>query len=306
MKIIFLDSDTLGHDISLSPIESKGELICYPYTEENDVIERIVDADVVIVNKVIIGKREIDAAPKLKLICVAATGVNNVDVEYAKRRGIPVKNAVGYSTESVVQVTFSGLLSLMNSVSYFDRVVKSKEYCASKHFTDTGRAFFELSGKNFGIIGMGTIGKRVAQVAKAFGANVFYYPTGGVAHCRDYPALSLEELLSKSDIISVHAPLNERTLNLISMEQFRLMKTCAYVVNMGRGGIINESDLVKALNYNLISGAVVDVFSKEPLPVNHPYYSIKDMDKVILTPHIGWASAEARVKLVKMIADNIE
>ncbi|MEN6617958.1 MAG: D-2-hydroxyacid dehydrogenase [Rikenellaceae bacterium] len=306
MKIVFLDSATLGTDISFSPIEALGQLKCFSSTSPEEVTERIKNADVVIVNKVLIGKTAIDAASNLKLICVAATGMNNVDISYANSMGIPVKNAVAYSTESVAQITFSHILGLVCNLQYFDRTVKSGEYSKSKHFTCTDRTFFELKGKNFGIIGMGTIGKRVAEIATMFGARVSYYSTNGVPHCKEYPSLSLDELLAKSDIISIHAPLNDKTKNLISLEQLKRMKTSAFIVNMGRGGIINEEDLVKALNFDIIAGAAVDVYEKEPIPSDHPYLKIKDTEKIILSPHIGWASKEARELLIDMIAANIK
>ena len=305
MQIVFLDAASLGADVSLAPIEALGQLKCYSSTTPELVGERVGNADVMIVNKVLIGKAEIDAAPKLKLICVAATGMNNVDIEYANSKGIPVKNVVGYSTDSVAQITFSLVLALISKLEYFDNYVKTGEYCKSEHYTCTDRTFFELKGKNFGIIGMGTIGKRVAEIATVFGAKVSYYSTNGVAHCKDYPSVSLEELLAKSDIISIHAPLNNKTKNLIALEQLKKMKPDAFIVNMGRGGIINEVDLAHALNADIIAGAGVDVYEREPIQANHPYLSITNKEKIIFTPHIAWASREARKLLVEMIAANI-
>jgi len=305
MKIVFLDAATLGSDADFKEIEQYGSLILYPSTDRDDIVERVGDAEVLIVNKVVVGKEEIDRLPALRLICVAATGVNNIDVAYATERGITVKNAVGYSTESVVQITFGSLLSLINNSGYFDNVVKCGEYSAGDSFTDTRKSFFELNGKRFGIIGMGTIGKRVAEVATAFGAKVCYYSTSGVAHCGDYPSVSMEEMLRVCDIISVHAPLNEKTNNLITIKELRMAKPNSIFVNMGRGGIINEADLAEALNNDIIGGAVIDVYSKEPLPADHPYMLLNNPDKVILTPHIGWASVEARARLITIIAENI-
>lgn len=305
MKIVFLDAATLGDDADLSSIELKGSLFCYDTTKPHEVIDRIKDAHVVIVNKIKIGATEIDGARNLKLICVAATGMNNIDIEYAKSENIAVKNVAGYSTESVAQITFGSLLALINKTGYFDNVVKSGEYSKSIHFTHTGRPFFELYGKTFGIIGMGSIGKRVASIAKSFGCNVAYYSTNGVAHCKDYPSVSLEELLAKSDIISIHSPLNDNTKNLISLKELKLMKPSAILINMGRGGIVNENDLAQALNFGLISGAVTDVYEDEPITEGHPYLYLKDPERMILTPHIGWASVEARGRLITSIAENI-
>ena len=304
-KIVFLDSDTIGEDISLEPISSLGEFIKYPYTRPEEVFERIKECDVIITNKVVIGKEQIDAAPNLKLICVAATGTNNVDIPYANSKGIPVKNAVGYSTESVVQVTFTILLSLVGQLPYFDNAVKGGNYSKGLSFTDVSKVFWELKGKKYGIIGLGNIGSKVAAIAKAFGMDVVYYATSGVAHSDEYEAVPLERLMRECDVISVHCPLNERTNNLITYKELSMMKKSAYIINLGRGGIINEADLVQALNENLLAGAGVDVFTKEPLEAGSPYFCIKDMSKIILTPHIGWASQEARKCLVDKIAENI-
>lgn len=306
MKIVFLDAATLGEDANFSQLEELGTIVNYSLTDASDIKSRIKDAHVIITNKVKIGKEEIDSAQNLKLICVAATGTNNIDNEYATKKGIPVKNVTNYSTDSVAQITFGSLLTLINNSIYFDSIVKSGNYSKNGHFTDTGRSFFELKGKNFGIIGMGNIGKRVAAIASAFGCNVSYYTTGGVAHCKEYPSVSLSELLAKSDIISIHSPLNEKTQNLISLKELKAMKTSAILINMGRGGIVNEKELAQALNYDLIAGAVIDVYEDEPIPERHPYLSLKNPEKIVLTPHIGWASIEARKLLIEKLAQNIK
>ena len=306
MKIVFLDSATLGESVDYSAIEQFGELKLYPHTSIEEVNERVSKARVVIVNKVKLYKEQIDAAPLLKLICVAATGTNNVDTEYAKSKGVEVKNVVAYSTESVVQITFGSILALLNHTHYFDNIVKSGEYSKSPHFTDTGRSFSEIAYKKFGIIGMGTIGKRVAEVASAFGAKIMYYSTSGVPHFKKYPAVTLEELLSTSDIISIHSPLNDKTKNLISMKEIRLMKPDAIIVNMGRGGIVNEQDLAKAIDFDLIAGASTDVYEQEPIPADHPFLCVKNREKLILTPHIGWSGETAKKRLLEGIAANIE
>lgn len=304
-KIVFLDSDTIGADIDMSPISSLGEYVSYPFTTPEEVFERIKDCDVLIVNKVIIGKEQIDAAPNLKLVCVAATGTNNIDIPYANSKGVAVKNAIGYSTESVVQITFSLVMALVNQIAYFDNAVKSGNYSNGRSFTDVSKVFWQLKGKKYGVVGLGNIGSRVAKIAQAFGMDVVYYPTSGVAHSDEFKAVSLDELMQECDIVSIHAPLNERTNDLIKYEHLKQMKKSAYIINLGRGGIINEADLVQALNENLLAGAGVDVFTKEPLPKESPYFNIKDKSKVILTPHIGWASQEARTCLVEKIAENI-
>ncbi len=306
MKIVFLDADTIGSDISLSPIANLGEFTTYPFTKPDEVFDRIKDADVIITNKVIIGKEQVDAAPKLKLICVAATGTNNVDIPYANSKGIPVKNAIGYSTESVVQITFAMVLTMVCKMSYFDNAVKSGNYSKGPSFTDVSKCFFELKGKKYGVIGLGNIGNKVARIAQAFGMEVVYYSTSGTAHSNEFKNVSLEELMQTCDVISVHAPLNERTNNLITYNYLKLMKPTAYIFNLGRGGIINEADIVEALNENLLAGAGIDVFCKEPLPLDSPYLKVNNPDKILLTPHIGWASKEARACLIDKIAENIK
>lgn len=313
MKIVFLDSDTMG-DVSFAPIAEKGELILYPRSTPQQAIERVKDCEVLIVNKIIVNKELVDAAPKLRLICEAATGVNNIDIEYARSKGIPVRNAAGYSTESVAQVTFMHILNLVGHASYFDRRVKTGEYYENGIFSDMSWPFFELKGKKLGIIGMGNIGQRVARIAVAFGMEVAYYSTSGTSHCKDYPSLPLEDLLSVSDIVTIHAPLNDATRNLVTYDRLKLMKPSAYILNMGRGGIINEQDLADALSDNIIAGAATDVYVREPLEPGHPYMKFKDYtdkdgrclkEKLLLTPHIAWTSDEALKALVEKIAENI-
>lgn len=305
MKIVFLDRASVG-DASLKGIESLGELICYDRTSKEECATRIADAEVIITNKVRIDREEMEAAPQLKLICIAATGMNNVDLEEAARRGIPVRNVAGYSTESVVQTTFAHLLNLTAKLPYFDERVKSGAYSHSGLFTDMGRSFRELSGKRMGIIGLGTIGRRVATVAEAFGMEVVYYATSGKAHDDYFRAVSLDELLTSADVISIHAPLNERTKGLIGQEELRRMKYTTILLNTGRGGIINEEDLAEALNEGWIAGAGLDVYQMEPLPADSPLLAVKNPDKLSLTPHTAWASAEARARLIAGIAKNIE
>ena len=305
MKIVFLDAATMG-DVSFEPFEKLGDFTRYENSTPEEARERVRDLDVLLINKVIVDKELIDSAPNLKLICIAATGVNNIDVEYAASKGIPVRNAVGYSTDSVVQTTFMHILSLVGGAPYFDESVKSGSYSRSGMFTDTKWNWWELAGKTIGIIGMGNIGQKVARIAEAFGMKVCYYSTSGTGHCKDYPCLSLEELLKTSDIVSVHAPLNERTLNLIGREQLSMMKPQAYLVNVGRGAIIVEEDLVQAVDDGVIAGAGVDVFVTEPLPESHPYLRMKHPERMRLSPHIAWASIEARDRLIGIMAENIQ
>lgn len=305
MKIVFLDAATMG-DVSFAPIEKLGEFVCYDRSTPEQAIQRVAECDVLIINKVLVTPELIDAAPSLKLICESATGVNNIDLEYAASKGIPVRNAVGYSTSSVVQSTFMHILSIMGEGPYYDDCVKSGRYSAMDIFTDPEKNWNELEGKTIGIIGMGNIGSRVAKVAGAFGMNVCYYSTSGTGHCKDYPCLSLEELLSKSDVVSIHAPLNERTNGLIGVSQIALMKPEAILVNMGRGGIVDEHALADAVDAGTIAGAALDVFVKEPLPADNPLLHVKHPERLRLAPHAAWASVQARERLVRQIADNIE
>ena len=304
MKIAFLDAATMGN-VSFEPFERLGEFVSYDNSTPEEARERVRDIDVLLINKVLVDKALIDSAPNLKLICIAATGVNNIDVEYAASKGIPVRNAVGYSTDSVVQSTFMHILSLVGGAPYFDASVKSGNYSRSGMFTDPNWNWWELAGKTIGIIGLGNIGKKVAHIAEAFGMNVCYFSTSGTGHCKDYPSLSLEELLRKSDIVSIHAPLNERTKDLIGREQLALMKSSAYLVNMGRGAIVVEKDLADAVDAGVIAGAGIDVFVTEPAPEDHPYLRMAHPERMRLAPHVAWASVEARKRLVGIMAENI-
>lgn len=304
MKIVFLDAATMG-DVSFAAIERFGELSLYPLSSPAEALERVADCDVLIINKVKVTRELIDAAPHLRLICEAATGVNNIDLAYAAEKGIPVRNVAGYSTDSVVQCTFMHILSLVGKARCFDSYVKDGRYSASGIFTDASVPYQELSGKTIGIIGMGNIGSRVARAAEAFGMKVCYFSTSGTSHCKDYPSLPLEELLRISDIVSIHAPYNGRTAGLIGAPELRLMKPSAILVNMGRGGIVDEQALAEAADAGTIAGAALDVFVTEPLPQDSPLLHVAHPERFSFSPHIAWASEEARQRLTDLIAENI-
>ena len=304
MKIVFLDASTLG-SASLEPIRKCGELITYPSSTHQQALDRVHDAEVIITNKVVIDEELLEAAPSLKLICEAATGVNNIDLKAAEKRGIPVRNVAGYSTDAVVQLTFALLLQLVCHTGKHDGWIKDGEYSRSPIFTDTSAPFMELSGKTMGIIGMGTIGQKVALIATAFGMKVIYFSTSGTSHCTDYPSVPLEELLTASDVVSIHAPFNERTRGLIGARELAMMKTSAFIINIGRGGIVGEAALADAISNGTIAGAGLDVFVKEPLLADNPLLHTSHPGRLCLTPHIGWASAEAIGRLVAGIAENI-
>ncbi len=304
-KIVFLDAKTVGEVSNFKVLEKLGDLTVYENTEDNQVIERCKEADIIITNKVTITNEIIDELPNLKLICVAATGVNNVNLDYAKSKNISVKNVEEYSTESVAQLTFAMLLYLINRPGYFDNYVKSGAYAKSDIFTHIGFPFWELKGKRLGIIGLGNIGRRVAQIAQGFGMEVVFYSTTGRNNNINYKRFDLETLLSTSDVVSIHAPLTEQTKGLIDFEKMKLMRPCAILLNTGRGGIINEHDLARALNENIIGAAGLDVFEQEPVKPDNPLFKVQDKEKLLLTPHIAWTSIEARQRLIDKLAGNI-
>jgi glycerate dehydrogenase len=305
MKIVLLDSKTLGNDLDFSPLQKLGELTTFSTTTSTETLKRIEDAEVVITNKVLITKEIMQESSKLKLICIAATGMNNVDLEAAQELGIMVKNVSGYSTGSVVQHTFTMALSLIGRLSSYNKIVKDGTWSDSKLFTNLSHPFFEISGKKWGIIGLGTIGKEVARVAEAFGANIEYFSTSGENKINDYHHCELDELLNICDIISIHCPLNDNTLNLINKSNLPLLKDKAILLNLGRGGIIDEDDLASEMNRRELYVGL-DVFAKEPIDKNNPLMHIEHPERLIVTPHIAWASIEARKKLLEGVVENIE
>ena len=304
MKIVFLDAATLG-ETPLDEIAALGELVTYPFSTRAEALERVGDCEVLIVNKVRVDEELLSRAPRLRLICESATGVNNIDLEAAAARGIPVRNAAGYSTEAVVQSTFMHLLSLAGFAPYFDDCVKSGRYSAGTLFCDISHPYSELAGKTLGVIGMGTIGTRVAAVASAFGMRVVYYSTSGTSHNTDYPSVPLDALLRQSDAVTIHAPLNARTKGLIGAAELRQMKPSAFLLNLGRGGIVDEAALAQAVDEGVIAGAALDVFVSEPLPADHPLLHVRHPERFRFTPHVAWASREALGRLVHQVAENI-
>jgi len=302
VKIVFLDALTVGSDLDFSLLKKEGELITYQTTDKSETIERIKDAEIIISNKVLIGKDEIEAANRLKLICVAATGYNNIDVEAAKKRSIIVANVKNYSTEAVVQHTFSLILALQNSTIEFSNETKSGNWSKSPIFTMLNHPFVDLYNKNIGILGYGTIGKRVAEIAKAFGMNVLIGKRRNVNYT-DKNRVNFDEFLQKSDIISIHAPLSENTKNLFRKNEFKLMKNDAVIINTARGGIVNEADLFYALKNKKIRAAAMDVAEKEPINIDNP---LLKLDNIIITPHMAWTSKDSLYKLLNGIVDNIK
>lgn len=305
-KTIFLDAGTVGSVPALAQLQKLTDLTCHDYTPTHQITKRLENAEIAITNKVVIGQDILEKLPTLKLICVAATGTNNIDKEAAKAHNIQVKNVEGYSTFSVVQHTFAMLLRLTENLSYYDNYVKSGEYADSHSFTNINKPYRHLAGNTFGIIGLGTIGRQVATVAEALGAKVVYYSTSGQNNKQPYQQVDLSELLQSSDVVSIHAPLNEQTKNLLHYNNLQTMKPAAFLLNTGRGGIINEADLAQIIDEEKIAGAGIDVFEKEPINKNNPLLKTKNSHRLVLTPHIAWASKQAREALIQGIIKNIE
>lgn len=306
MNIVILDASTLGIDLDLTPFNRFGDVTIYQSTSKEEVISHGYDAEIIILNKIVLGEEEFNKLPNLKLICLTATGYNNIDSIRALDFGVITCNVAGYSTESVAQHTFSMLLSQMQHINYYDNYIKKGDYSNSPTFTHIEKSWNEIKGKNWGIIGMGNIGRRVASIAKAFGANIFYSSTSGSKREEDYPELPMAELISTSDIISIHAPLNSKTKNLISFKEFENVKKSLIILNLGRGGIINEEALAYAIDNDQIKAACIDVLTQEPVNQDNPLVTLKKRDKILITPHIAWASIEARNKVVEEICFNIE
>ena len=306
MKIVFLDAKTIGDDIDLSGYEALGEVIKYGFSTAEEAAERAKDADVLVINKVEINEKSIGEADHLKLVCVTATGTNNLDKEYLAERGIAWRNVAGYSTECVAQHTFALLFYLLEKMPYYDNYVKSEKYVNDSMFTHFANHFHELGKMTWGIIGLGAIGKRVADLAKAFGCHVIYYSTSG-NHTEDaYERVDFDTLLTTSDIVSVHAPLTEQTEHLMNAAAFAKMKRSAIFINVGRGPIVVEADLADALEQGTIAAAGLDVLSVEPMREDNPLRRIKDSERLVITPHIAWAAVETRKRLMDIILHQVK
>jgi len=302
MNIVILDAKTLG-DVDLSALEALGNVTIYDTTKAQETLQRVKDADIVVTNKVVIDAN-IMKNSNIKMVAITATGMNNVDLEMAKELGIVVRNVAGYSTKSVVQHTFAMLFYLLEQLRYYDEFVKSGAWSDSGLFTNVSRSFYEVSGKKWGIIGLGEIGRGVAKIANSFGAEVLYYSTSGKNSNSEYERVELNELLKSCDIISIHAPLNDNTLNLLNKDNLELLKSGSILLNLGRGGIINENDLAKIIDSKDIFVGL-DVTSSEPLPKSSPLMQIKNNHRLLITPHIAWTSIEARQELMEGVVENI-
>ncbi len=306
MKIVILERNSVGTDVDVSMFSNLGELVSYDNTKKEEIQARVKDADIIVSNKSLLNAETIGGAEKVKLICQFATGYDNVDLAYCSSRGIKVANTVDYCTETVAQHTFALAFYILEKLNDYDRFVKSGEYTKSGRFTNFDKMFTEICGKTWGIAGMGNIGRKVAEIAKAFGCKVIFYSTSGKSTCKDYRQGDFDTLLTESDILSLHCPLTERTKNLIDLEAMKKMKNSALLINVARGAVVNNADLYTALVEEEIGGAGLDVVEKEPIAEDNPLMKIKDSGKLIITPHIGWASVEARTRCVEEAYKNAE
>ena len=303
-KIVFLDEYSLG-DMDLTPIKELGEYVGYDRTTKEQVLERCKGAEVVIANKTLLKAETLRALPDLHFIAIAATGMNNVDLDVAAELGIGVKNVAGYSTSSVAEATMTFALSLFKNTVYFDHYFKGGAYAATDDIFHFGRPVRQMKGSKWGVIGMGAIGREVARLASAFGCEVAYTSTSGAVRKEEYPHMALEELLAWADVVSIHCPLTPATKGLIGEKELQKMKPTSIIINVARGGIIDEEALAKALNAKVIAGAGLDVFSREPLH-SSPLYELEDNYSLVAAPHTAWAADEARKVLIQRIAENIK
>ena len=306
MKLVILERNSVGTDVDVSCFEKFGEVTCYPNTVAANTSERVKDADIILANKAPLNESTLKDAPNVKLICLLATGFDNVDLAYCKSRSIKVTNVVNYCTSTVAQHTLLLALALSEKIAFYDDYVKSGAYSAQDRFSNFDRTFYDLEGKTWGIIGMGTIGRRVAGLAQAFGCRVIFYSASGKSTCTDYERVEFDTLLQESDILSLHCPLSDRTRGLLNKDALSKMKETAILVNVARGPVVDTRALCDALVTDRIAGAGLDVLEQEPMAKDNPLARIKDSSKLIITPHMAWASLESRTRLVDEVVKNIE
>lgn len=306
MKLVVLERNSVGTDIDVSCFEKFGEVVYYPNTVADNTAERVKDADIIIANKAPLNEITLKNAPNVKLICLFATGFDNVDTAYCKSRQIKVANVINYCTPAVAQHTLLLALLLAEKIAFYDDYVKSGAYSAQDRFSNFDRPFRDLEGKTWGIVGMGTIGRKVASLAQAFGCKVIFYSASGNSTCTEYERVDFGTLLKESDILSLHCPLTDRTRGLINKEAFAQMKDTAILVNVARGPVVDTQALCDALMNNQIAAAGLDVLEKEPMAKDDPLNKIKDSTKLVITPHMAWASTESRTNLVIEVCKNIE
>ncbi|HIY68574.1 MAG TPA: hydroxyacid dehydrogenase [Candidatus Alistipes intestinigallinarum] len=302
-NIVFLDAYSLG-GADLSAVRALGNYTAYETTSPAEIVDRCREADIVITNKVPFDAATLRALPRLRLICIAATGMNHIDLAAAAECGVTVKNAVGYSTHAVTETTIGAAIALLRQVVYYDRYTK-EHYAGAERQFHFGRTTHQLHGSHWGIIGLGNIGRNVARVAEALGCEVAYTSTSGVVREEPYPARPLDELLTWADVVSVHCPLTDRTRGLIGARELGLMKPSAILINVARGGIVDEAALATALDAGRLAGAALDVFVHEPLEAGNPLLAVREPDRLLLSPHNAWSPVEAVEILVECIARNI-
>ena len=305
MKIVELDRETLGYDIDTSVLKTIGDFEEHEAADLETTREYIKDADVIIFNKTRMNEELLKDAPNVKMLAITATGFDNIDLEYCKSRGIAAANVKAYSTPAVAQHTFAMALFVLEKISYYDEYVISGRYSSQSGFCNFDEKYNELSGKTWGIIGMGNIGRSVARIAEAFGCKVIFYSASGNSTCTDYERVELENLLKESDVLSIHCPLSDRTRNLINRDTLKLMKRNAILINVARGPVVNDADLAEALNNGTIAGAGLDVLGVEPMEKDNPLGLIKDSRKLLITPHMAWASVESRQRCFDEVFENI-
>jgi len=306
MKIVILERNSVGTDVSVDCMQDFGEVTIYRNTLAPDVAERVKDADIIIANKSPLNESTLKDAKNVKLICEFATGFDNVDIPYCKSRGIGVCNVRDYCSAMVAQHSFAMALALSEKLVHYDNYVKSGEYGAQDRFSNFDIPFTELNGKTWGIIGMGNIGRTVAKIATAFGCKVIFYSVTGKSKVTEYKQVDFDTILRESDFLSLHCPLSDITRNLIDAEAISKMKPTAYLINVARGPVVNQQALYEALVNDKIAGAGLDVLEKEPIAKDNPLGTIKDSSKLIITPHLAWASVEARTRCVEKTFDNIK
>lgn len=306
MKIVVLERNSVGLDVSVDGIKKYGDVTEYPNTTAADVKEKIKDAEIIVANKAPLSAEALKDAGNVKLICEFATGFDNVDTAYCKSRGIKVANVVNYSTDAVAQHTFALCLYVLEKLHHYDDYVKSGTYAAQERFSNFDIPYTELAGKTWGIVGMGNIGRKVAGIAQAFGCKVIFYSASGNSTCTDYERVDFDTLLAESDFLSLHCPLSDKTRNLIDLDALKKMKKSAILINVARGPVVNDEALYTALSENYIAGAGLDVTSTEPMKDSNPLSKVMDSNKLIITPHMAWASIEARQRCVSETCKNIE
>jgi len=306
MKIVVLERHSVGPDIPVQ-YERLGEVTYYRNTTDvHEVQERVRDADIIVANKAPLREETLREAPNVKLICELATGFDNVDLAYCRSRGIRVCNVVDYCSGMVAQHTFALALALLEKLPHYDGYVKSGAYSAQDRFSNFDLPFHELEGMTWGIMGMGHIGRRVADIAAAFGCRVIFHSVTGRSSCQDYHRVDKAVLLAESDILSLHCPLSDLTRGIIDRDALRQMKNTAILVNVARGAVVDNTALYEALVAGEIAAAGLDVVDGEPLQPSNPLSLLKDSNQLIITPHLAWASVEARTRCVEEVGKNIE